>query len=287
MTALTASPAWQALGAHAAGFRDTHLRDLFAKDPKRFERFTLRFDDLLLDYSKNRIDDETMRLLLDLARAGEVEEWRDRMFAGETINTTENRAVLHVALRNRSEPADPGRRQGRHARRATRSSSRCGASPTRSAAARGRGYTGKTITDVVNIGIGGSDLGPLMVCEALKPYQRAGSAGRISSPTSTARTSPTRCRGSIRERTLFIVASKTFTTQETMTNAETPGAGCSKALGDDARGEAFRRRLDEREGGRRASASTPTNMFGFWDWVGGRYSLWSAIGLPICACRRA
>jgi glucose-6-phosphate isomerase len=171
MSALTGSAAWQALQRHAEAMASVHLRDLFADDPGRFARFSLRQGDLLLDYSKNRITAETLRLLQDLARQADLEGWRDRMFAGDRINSTEGRAVLHVALRNRSNR--PVRVDGQDvmpAVDAVLAQMREFSEGVRSGAWRGHG--GETITDVVNIGIGGTDLGPLMVCEALKPYQR-------------------------------------------------------------------------------------------------------------------
>ena len=173
MSALTSSPAWQALAAHAATMRDASLRELFAADPQRFQKLSLRFEDVLLDYSKHLVDVETMRLLLDLAHAADVENWRAMMFEGQRINHTEHRAVLHIALRNRSgrpilvddkdvmpEVSGVLARIGRFVEEV-----RSGA---------WRGHTGQRITDVVNIGIGGSDLGPLMVCTALAPYATKG-----------------------------------------------------------------------------------------------------------------
>jgi glucose-6-phosphate isomerase len=197
MTTITASPAWQALQAHASTVRGLHLRELFAADPQRFASFSAKLGDLLLDYSKHRITRETLDLLFALARQADVESWRDRMFAGEKINTTENRAVLHVALRNRSgrpilvDGADvmPG---------VTAVLERIRAFAERVRGGEWRGATGETITDVVNIGIGGSDLGPLMACEALKPYQRLipspGSIPHALSLSSRQKPSPPRRR---------------------------------------------------------------------------------------------
>jgi glucose-6-phosphate isomerase len=275
---LTALPEWRALGAHAAARREAHLRDLFAADPNRFDRFSLALDDLLVDYSKQRVTEETIGLLAALARAAEVEAWRDRMFAGERINTTENRAVLHVALRNRSGrpilvdgadvmPAVAGVLD--QMRRFTE-------------AVRGgawRGATGETITDVVNIGIGGSDLGPLMVCEALKPYWRPDLRPHFVSNVDGAHLAHTVARLDP-ARTLFVVASKTFTTQETMTNAVSARAWLTAALGEDAVARHFVAVSTNAAEVARFGIDT-ANMFAFWDWVGGRYSLWSAIGLPI------
>jgi glucose-6-phosphate isomerase len=278
MSVLTTSPAWQALEAHAATLRDVHLRELFARDPERFAKLSLRLDDLLLDCSKHRVTDDTLRLLLDLARQAEVEAWRDRMLGGEKINTTENRAVLHTALRNRSgrpvlvDGADvmPGVVAVLEKMRAFTGQVRDGA---------WRGATGHAITDIVNLGIGGSDLGPLMVCEALKPYQRADLRPHFVSNVDGAHLAHTLARLDP-ARTLFIVASKTFTTQETMTNAGSARAWLTRALGEDAVARHFVA-VSTNEAAVRGFGIDPANMFEFWDWVGGRYSLWSAIGLPI------
>ena len=169
MSTLTQTPAWQALAAHYDEVAPQHMRDLFQADPDRFEKFSVRFKDILLDFSKNRITDETLRLLFDLARQADVQDWSERMFTGEKINITEDRAVLHVALRNRSNRPDPRRWQGRDAEvNAVLAHMREFTEAVRGGA--WTGYTGKRITDVVNIGIGGSDLGPVMATEALKPY---------------------------------------------------------------------------------------------------------------------
>lgn len=278
MTTITASPAWQALEAHASTVRGLHLRELFAADPERFARFSAKLGDLLLDYSKHRITRETLGHLLALARQADVESWRDRMFAGEKINTTENRAVLHVALRNRSGrpiPVDgadvmPG---------VTAVLERMRAFSERVRNGDWKGATGQTITDVVNIGIGGSDLGPLMACEALKPYQRLDLRPHFVSNVDAAHLTHTLARLDP-ARTLFIVASKTFTTQETMTNAASARAWLTGALGEDAVAMHFVAVSTNAAEVSRFGIDT-ANMFEFWDWVGGRYSLWSAIGLPI------
>jgi glucose-6-phosphate isomerase len=275
---LTALPEWRALEAHAAARRGAHLRDLFAADPNRFDRFSLALDDLLVDYSKQRVTEETIGLLAALARAAEVEAWRDRMFAGERINTTENRAVLHVALRNRSgrpilvDGADvmPAVAGVLDQMRGFTEAVRGGA---------WRGATGETITDVVNIGIGGSDLGPLMVCEALKPCWRPDLRPHFVSNVDGAHLAHTVARLDP-ARTLFVVASKTFTTQETMTNAVSARAWLTAALGEDAVARHFVAVSTNAAEVARFGIDT-ANMFAFWDWVGGRYSLWSAIGLPI------
>jgi glucose-6-phosphate isomerase len=278
MTALTASPAWQALETHAAAMGERHLRELFAQDPQRFSRFSLRLGNLLLDYSKHRIKADTMELLLELARSVDVEGWCDRMFMGDKINATENRAVLHVALRNRSsrpilvDGSDvmPGVEAVLERMRLFSEQVRNGA---------WRGSTGETITNVVNIGIGGSDLGPVMVCEALKPYQRPDLRPHFVSNVDAAHLTHT-LAGLDPARTLFIVASKTFTTQETMTNAASAWGWLTEALGEDAVAKHFVAVSTNATEVTQFGIDT-ANMFEFWDWVGGRYSLWSAVGLPI------
>ena len=272
--------AWRALEAHVAGVRGLRLRDLFAQDPDRFERFSGSLDDLLVDWSKQRVTAETMTLLGDLARACDLEGRRDAMFRGEKINTTEGRAVLHTALRNRS--AEPVMVDGVDVMPdvlAVLEQMR-----VFSEAVRGgdwRGHTGEAITDIVNIGIGGSDLGPLMVCQALEPYARADLAVHFVSNVDGAHLHHTLKRLDP-AKTLFIVASKTFTTQETMTNAQSARAWLLAELGGDqaAVGRHFVA-VSTNAQAVRAFGIDPANMFGFWDWVGGRYSLWSAIGLSI------
>ena len=278
MTALTDLPAWKALEAHREASRDLHLRDRFTADSERFQRFSLHLEDLLLDYSKNRIDGETMDLLGELARARDVEGWRARLFAGERVNSTENRAVLHVALRNRAntpievDGADvmPGVNAVLAKMRAFSDAVRDGT---------WRGASGKRITDVVNIGIGGSDLGPVMVCEALKPYWQDGLTPRFVSNVDGTHMAET-LKLCDPETTLFLVASKTFTTQETLTNAHSARDWLVAALGEDAVARHFAA-LSTNADGVSAFGIDTANMFEFWDWVGGRYSLWSAIGLPI------
>lgn len=277
-TELTASPAWKALAARAAELRGVHLRDLFAADPDRFARFSLRLDDLLLDWSKHRVDAEAMRLLLDLARAADVENWRAMMFEGAKINFTENRAVLHVALRNRSNrPILVDGADVMPEVDAVLAKMRGFVQQVRGGG--WRGATGARIADVVNIGIGGSDLGPLMVCEALRPYQSPELRPHFVSNVDGAHLVDT-LAGLDPATTLFVVASKTFTTQETMTNAGSARAWLTAALGEAAVARHF---VAVSTNAREVAAFgiDTENMFGFWDWVGGRYSLWSAIGLPI------
>lgn len=278
MSILTQLPEWQALKAHHGEVAPLHMRDLFARDPGRFQRFSLKSGELLLDYSKNRITDETLPLLADLARARELPRWIERLFGGDTINHTEGRAAFHVALRYRGtgemrvagQDVMPGVR--RVLERIERFSERV----------RQRewvGYTGKPVSDVVNIGIGGSDLGPQMVCMALEPYTRAGLRSHFVSNVDGAHIGST-LKHLDPERTLFVVASKTFTTQETLTNARTAREWLVQALGEAAVANHFVAVSTNAEAVQ-AFGIARDNMFEFWDWVGGRYSLWSAIGLPI------
>jgi glucose-6-phosphate isomerase len=279
MSDLTASAPWQALERHRRDFDELCLRDLFASDPDRFQRFTLSLDDVLLDYSKNLITEKTLGLLLDLARQAQVAELRQAMFDGQKINVTEGRAVLHVALRNRSNR--PILVDGQDVMPAVNEVlARIAHFTERVRGGQWRGHTGETITDVVNIGIGGSDLGPLMVCEALKPYQRANLRPHFVSNVDGAHLTHT-LAGLDPARTLFIVASKTFTTQETMTNAGSARAWLIERLGDEAAVAKHFVAVSTNGDAVAGFGIDPANMFGFWDWVGGRYSLWSAIGLPI------
>ncbi len=272
-------PVWHELKAHHAAIADLHLRDLFATDPGRFSTFSRRFGDLLIDFSKHRITGETLSLLIELARQAQVPAWIERTFGGEMVNHTERRSVLHVALRNRSNhpilvngvDVMPGVNAVLEHMRKFADQVRRG---------KWRGQTGKRIRDVVNIGIGGSDLGPKMVCEALEPYGDPTLRMHFVSNVDGAHISHVLAECDP-ESTLFIVASKTFTTQETMTNAHTARAWLIKELGDElAVAKHFVAVSTNAEGVRKFGIDT-ANMFEFWDWVGGRYSLWSAIGLPI------
>ncbi|MCW5765525.1 MAG: glucose-6-phosphate isomerase [Phycisphaeraceae bacterium] len=278
-TPLTRSPAWTALAAHAREMAGVQMRALFAGDARRFERMHLRWGDLLLDYSKNIATDRTMALLMDLARQQRVEAWRDRMFAGDRINFTEGRAVLHTALRNRSDRpvvadgADvmPEVRRVLAQMKAFSDRVRSGAHA---------GYTGKPITDVVNIGIGGSDLGPVMVCEALRRYSKRDLRTHFVSNIDGTHIAEA-LRGLDPATTLFIVASKTFTTQETITNARTARDWFLASARDKAHVARHFVALSTNAREVAAFGIDTANMFAFWDWVGGRYSLWSAIGLSI------
>ncbi len=267
------------LEAHRETLRDVHLRDLFAADPGRFERFSLRLGDLLLDYSKNRVTDETLELLVRLAEAANVAGWRERMFSGEKINHTENRAVLHVALRNRSN--EPIRVDGEDVMpKVFAVLERMGrfAGAVRSGA--WLGYSGKRITDVVNIGIGGSDLGPKMVTEALRPYHHPALKFHFMSNVDGAHVSEI-LDALNPETTLFIVASKTFTTQETLTNAHAARGWFLEHAQSESHIARHFVAVSTNRDAVTAFGIDPAHMFEFWDWVGGRYSLWSAIGLSI------
>ena len=275
----TELPAWRALESHLKQVRDLHLRDLFAKDPGRFNRFVRRFDDLLLDFSKNRITDETFRLLLDLARQARVEEMREKMFSGGKINVTEDRAVLHVALRNRSnEPILVDGQDVMPGVRASLAKMRDFTDRVRNG--EWTGYTGHRIRDIVNIGIGGSDLGPAMACEALKPYGMEDLRVHFVSNVDGTAIAET-LRKLDAETSLFIVASKTFTTQETLTNAHTARDWFLRETDGQGAIEQHFVAVSTNAGGVSDFGIDPQNMFEFEDWVGGRYSLWSAIGLPI------
>ncbi|MEQ8194664.1 MAG: glucose-6-phosphate isomerase, partial [Rhodospirillales bacterium] len=278
MTSPTAPTAWKALKIHAGDMMKWHVRDLFAADPKRFEKFSFVFEDMVLDVSKNRIIDKTLILLTALAREAGLEQWRERMFAGEKINVTENRAVLHVALRNRSSrPITVDGVDVMTDVNAVLAKMRAFSEAVRSGA--WTGATGKRVTDVVNLGIGGSDLGPAMVCEALTPYCDESPRVHFVSNVDGTHIAET-LKKLDPATTLFVVASKSFTTQETLTNAHSARAWLVEALGEAAVKNHFVA-LSTNEKAVGAFGIDPENMFVFWDWVGGRFSLWSAIGLPI------
>jgi glucose-6-phosphate isomerase len=274
---LTQSPAWKALQAHQAGMADVRMRDLFARDPERAHRFSLQAGALLLDYSKHRVTDATLALLIDLARQAGVEAWRARMFEGEHINNTEDRAVLHVALRSglKAFPADndvmPLVREAKESMHAF------------SDAVRSRrllGHTGKPMRSVINIGIGGSDLGPRMLTQALWRHADAPQSvhfvanadpGDLARALSLAQP----------ETTLIIVASKTFTTGETLANARLARSWLTEGLKDET---AVKIHFAAATANVKAAADfgiAPESCFPLWDWVGGRYSIWSTVGLPV------
>ena len=272
-------PVCRLLQAHQAEMAAVHMRELFAADPARFEHFSLQVGEVLLDYSKNRITDETMRLLIQLAEEADVAGWRERMFSGDKINHTENRAVLHVALRNRSN--HPVRVDGEDVMpKVNAVIARMGTFTEQVRSGLWRGYTGQPITDVVNLGIGGSDLGPQMVYQALKPYRHPRLKLHFVSNVDGAHVKET-LEALNPETTLFIVSSKTFTTQETMTNAHYARSWfLAKSQAVEPIAKHFVAVSTNREAVM-AFGIDPANMFEFWDWVGGRYSVWSAIGLSI------
>jgi glucose-6-phosphate isomerase len=274
---LTALPAWRALTEHAAQVRDVHLRSLFANDPRRGQRYAVEAAGLHLDYSKNRITDETLRLLVDLANACGLRAHIDAMFRGERINTTEGRAVLHVALRapqGESIVLD-GDDVVPHVHAVL---DRMAAFADQVRDARWRGHTGRRVRTVINIGIGGSDLGPVMAYEALKHYSTRDLAFRfVSNVDGTDFAEATRDLDPA--ETLFIISSKTFTTLETMTNARTARQWALDALGDERAISRHFVAVSTNAEQVAAFGIDTANMFGFWDWVGGRYSMDSAIGL--------
>ncbi|HGJ5863151.1 glucose-6-phosphate isomerase [Arsenophonus nasoniae] len=271
--------AWRELEQHYQTVKDIHLRDLFANDADRFAKFSLTFNNqILVDFSKNRITDDTLRKLLDLAKETKLSIAINSMFSGEKINRTEDRAVLHIALRNRSN--SPIKLDGFDIMpqvNAVLDKMRCFSE--RVINGDWKGYTGQAITDVVNIGIGGSDLGPYMVTEALKPYKNHLNMHFVSNVDAShiaetlQKIKP--------ETTLFLIASKTFTTQETMTNALTARKWFLDVAEDESQIAKHFVALSTNEQQVAKFGIDTQNMFEFWDWVGGRYSLWSAIGLSI------
>ncbi|HBB8841589.1 glucose-6-phosphate isomerase [Escherichia coli] len=275
----TQTAAWQALQKHFDEMKDVTIADLFAKDGDRFSKFSATFDDqMLVDYSKNRITEETLAKLQDLAKECDLAGAIKSMFSGEKINRTENRAVLHVALRNRSNT--PILVDGKDVMPEVNAVlEKMKTFSEAIISGEWKGYIGKAITDVVNIGIGGSDLGPYMVTEALRPYKNHLNMHFVSNVDGThiaevlKKVNP--------ETTLFLVASKTFTTQETMTNAHSARDWFLKAAGDEKHVAKHFAALSTNAKAVGEFGIDTANMFEFWDWVGGRYSLWSAIGLSI------
>jgi glucose-6-phosphate isomerase len=272
---------WKKLAAHYNVIKDRKMRDMFQHDGGRFSSFSLRFEDMLVDYSKNLIDQETIRLLLELANETALKDAIDKMFSGAVINETEGRPVLHTALRNRSNgpvyvdgkdvmpEVDSVLQQMHDFSRQVISGAR-------------KGHTGKPITDIINIGIGGSDLGPVMVTEALTPYREQHIKPHFVSNVDGSHIFETLKKLSP-ETCLFIIASKSFTTQETMTNAHTAREWFLETAGDESHIRHHFVAVSTNRNGVEEFGIDPENMFVFWDWVGGRYSLWSAIGLSV-AC---
>src|SRR5690349_522518 len=274
----TETAAWRTLEQHLLSIQASHLRELFDEDPQRFEKLSLKFEDILIDYSKNIVTTMTMKSLVDLAEEIELKEAIESMFLGEKINQTEDRSVLHTALRNRSNT--PVKVDGQDVMpEINKVLDQMKSFTERLLSGSWKGSSGKAITDIVNIGIGGSDLGPYMVTEALRPYWKNITPHFVSNVDGThiaetlKKVNP--------ETTLFIIASKTFTTQETMTNAESARAWFLEKTG--GKGEVAKHFVAVSTNQKEVTkfGLVPENMFVFWDWVGGRYSLWSSIGLAI------
>lgn len=279
MSAPTQTTAWQKLAAHKNTLETVPMRTLFENDPQRFDKFSLRLDDLLFDFSKHRITTETLELLVNLANQMKVPEFIKAMFRGDRINITEDRSVLHIALRNRSDrPIEvdsknimPLVNQELDKMRVFTESVRSG---------NWKGYTGEKITDIVNIGIGGSDLGPVMATEALRPYWKKDL--QVHFVSNIDGTHLTEALKNLRpETTLFTVASKTFTTVETLTNARSARDWLLAKCNDQKAVAKHFVALSTNKEEVVKFGIDPENMFVFWDWVGGRYSLWSSIGLSI------
>ncbi len=277
---LMQSPAWQALEIHAQMMQGRKISTLFAEDPARFKNCHVEQDGLLFDYSRQRITQKTIELLVNLARQEDLDGWRDKMFSGEKINTTEGRAVLHTALRRpadetvmvESENVMPFVERVRQQMKTFTEAVHSGEI---------KGSTGQKINTIVNIGIGGSDLGPYMVCEALKPWQKADITSYFVSNVDGTHISEVLKRINP-ETTLFLVASKTFTTQETMANATTAKNWLIEKLSNEDAAKDHFAAMSTNEDAVRQFGINPARMFPFENWVGGRYSLWSAIGLSIC-----
>ena len=275
----TKTPAWKALIAHQIDMQKIQMKDLFEQDPKRFEKMSIEFGDIFFDYSKNIVTDKTLENLLQLTADCKVKEAREAMFAGEKINQTEDRAVMHTALRNFSdqsftiegEDIMPEIRETRQKMKAFCEKIHSG---------EWKGYSGKRIKNIVNIGIGGSDLGPVMVTEALRPYWMKGIKAHFVSNVDGTQIVET-LKDLNPEETLFTIASKTFTTQETMTNAHTARDWFLESAKNEKYVAKHFVALSTNAEGVKEFGIAPENMFVFWDWVGGRYSLWSSIGLSI------
>ncbi|MBN2634885.1 MAG: glucose-6-phosphate isomerase [Prolixibacteraceae bacterium] len=274
----TTTTAWKKLEEYYFSFEGTQLKELFAIDPKRFDKYSLRFEDIIVDFSKNIIDDEVRDMLIELANECELKKAVNNMFSGDKINETEGRSVLHVALRNRSNT--PVLVDGKDVMPDVNNVlNQMKEFSEEVISGRWEGFSGKKITDIVNIGIGGSDLGPLMVTEVLKPYKNHLNLHFVSNVDGTHIAETLKVVNP--ETTLFIIASKTFTTQETMTNANT-AKDWFISLAKDFKQVAKHFVAVSTNTKAVAEFGIDTkNMFQFWDWVGGRYSLWSAIGLSI------
>ncbi|MXO31566.1 glucose-6-phosphate isomerase [Apibacter sp. B2912] len=275
----TETRAWQLLKEHYDQIKDKHLRQWFKEDPQRFDKFSIQFNDILFDYSKNRIEEKTLKLLIQLAEETQVKEAIEKQFSGDKINETENRAVLHTALRNRKNT--PVIVDGEDLMpKINKVLSQMQKFSESVISGEWKGYSGKAITDVVNIGIGGSDLGPLMVVEGLKYYKTRLNLHFVSNIDGTHIVETLKPLNP--ETTMFIVASKTFTTQETMTNAQTAKDWFLKSAKLESEVAKHFVALSTNQEAVTKFGINQDNMFEFWDWVGGRYSIWSAIGLSIC-----
>lgn len=280
MTPINNTSSWETLNNHFEKTKSIHMRDLFNDDINRFKNFHIQYDDFLVDFSKNRITDETLSLLIKLAKEAKFEDWRNRLFSGEKINFTENRSALHIALRNRSnnpiifngKDIMPNINKVLNQMKQFSDNVRSG---------KFKGYTGKKLKSIVNIGIGGSDLGPAMICKALKSYGTKEIIPYFVSNVDGADIAQT-LEVCDPETTLFIVASKTFTTQETMTNAFSARTWLLKNLKDQESIKNHFVAISTNQTAVENFGIDKDNIFEFWDWVGGRYSLWSAIGLSIC-----
>lgn len=277
----TKTTAWKNLSSHFNEIKDVQMKSLFENDPQRFEKFQLSFNDILLDFSKNRISSETLRLLTELAEETDLQSAKEAMFKGDAINLTEGRSVLHIALRNRSNV--PIKVDGKDIMPdVNQVLDKIKSFTHRLHSGNLKGYTGKPITDVVNIGIGGSDLGPFMVTEALKPFKVKNITPHFVSNVDSTHIVNI-LKGVNPETTLFVISSKTFTTQETMTNAQSAKSWFLKAARDQRFVKDHFIAISTNKEAVTEFGIAPENMFEFWDWVGGRYSLWSAIGMSI-AC---
>jgi glucose-6-phosphate isomerase len=277
----TKTGSWEALAEHFVKMKRVHMKTLFSEDPERFQKFSKRFNDILVDYSKNIITDETLGLLIGLADEVGLEEAIKKMFTGDKINETENRAVLHTALRNRENR--PVYVDGKDVMPEVNAVlQKMEEFSGKVVSGDWKGFTGKRMTDIVNIGIGGSDLGPVMVTECLRPYAKEGLSTHFVSNVDGTDIVET-LKGLNPETTLFLIASKSFTTQETMTNALSAREWFIRHAKDETHVSKHFVALSTNTEKVEAFGIDKDNMFVFWDWVGGRYSLWSAIGLSI-AC---
>ena len=271
---------WRKLTAHYLEMQAVHMRQLFEADPNRFTKFHLRFEDILIDYSKNILSEETLTYLLELAQESHLQDAIDAMFSGQIINQTEGRPVLHIALRNRTNrPVFVN--DGDVMPQVNKVLEQIRSFSDRLLSGTWKGHSGKAIADIVNIGIGGSDLGPLMVTEALRPYHKNIRPHFVSNVDGTHLAETLKLVNA--ETTVFIIASKTFTTQETMTNAESAKRWFLEKTSQQGDVAKHFVAVSTNEKSVREFGIAPENMFIFWDWVGGRYSLWSSIGLSI-AC---